>query len=251
MEGIINIEYLKSSLLKIIERHESLRTRIFSSEDGIPFQKIIPINKIQLPFNQIDISNLSNEEQNIRIEQLINGEIVTSFNFKQILIRIKLLTLSSKSNILLINFHHIIFDGWSLNIFLNELSILYNSFTSNIKPSLPILSHQFSDITIWQKSNLSNGIIEKQLKFWNQYLLNSENEILNLPYDKIRPLIQTNKGSTINFRIPNEIVKLINPFTLKHNITSFNLFISIFSILLYKYTNQNNIIISTNVCRKK
>lgn len=234
IEGILDIDKFKVSILKIIERHESLRTS-FANISGSIVQKVN--NFDDFTFN-IDIENGVTEDN---IKKNIDCFIKPFKLCSNSLIRVKLLCINSTKHILLVDMHHIIADGVSLQIFMNELKNLYEN-----KP-LDEIKIQYKDFSNWQNSFCSNryGELLKQEKFWTNQLKGMQ--VLNLPTDYIRPSIQNYSGNTIEFKLPGELTNKIGSLAKQTGTTPYIILMSAFNILLSKYSSQEEIVIGTPV----
>ena len=243
--GEIDIKVLRQSLNKIIERHEVLRISFPIDSDGIAVQKIHASFQIELPV--IDLSNLSKTEQEVKVKKLAINAAKHTFDLSKLpLIRTSLLKLNQNEQILLLNFHHIIFDGWSAEILLTELKTFYDSFINKKLSSIPELSIQYADFAIWQQQQLKNGVFNDQLAYWKKQL-HGELPVLNLPKDRPRGAEQTFNGSKVELILNSEITQALKDFSLQENVTLYMTLLAAFKVLLYKYTSQEDIIIGSPI----
>lgn len=188
LEGSLNIVALEQSLSELIRHHEVLRTT-FSTIDEKPVQVIAPPIDLTLPC--YDLQGLSDLEQTVRIQQIANSQASQPFDLAVgPLVQFTLLQLSSQEYVLLLKMHHIIYDGWSLNIFFAELSLAYAAFTQGLPNPLPELPIQYADFAVWQRQWLTGEVRERQLAYWQQQLAGVP-LVLELPADRPRPPVQT------------------------------------------------------------
>ncbi|NBQ48548.1 MAG: non-ribosomal peptide synthetase, partial [Sphingobacteriia bacterium] len=186
LNGPLNLQVFESAFNALIERHESLRT-IFPTTQGEAQQLILPPLSIRIGSCLEDLSSLSSEEQQLSVETWTAQEASTPFNLSSgPLIRLKILKLSSQSHILLITLHHIISDGWSMGIFFKEFSEFYNASLKNQQPNLLPLPLQYADFALWQRQWLQGEVLEAQLAYWKQQLINLP-DLLEFPVNKPRP----------------------------------------------------------------
>ena len=235
LDSIPNITKLENAFNKLIKRQSSLRT-YFEIENNKLVQKV----KDKINFN-LDIDN------NIVLEKNLESEFkkfVKPFDLSITpLIRAKLQYLQNQKAILMIDMHHIISDGTSLSILLNELCKIYNG------EELPEIKIEYKDYAIWENNKIKNKELEKAEEYWiNQF----ENDIpvLNLPTNYPRSAIQSFEGNKIYTNINKEITNKINDLSNKLKITPYMLLLSCYYILLYKYSFQNDIVIGSPILNR-
>ncbi|MBF0399051.1 MAG: amino acid adenylation domain-containing protein, partial [Desulfobacterales bacterium] len=240
LKGRLDLEAFKGALRYVISRHDSLRM-CFLTEDGIPYVSLISsdisVNVIAL--NQID-----------GIEKLIFSHANEPFDLeKGPLLKVTLIKTSSDEHILLFNMHHIISDGWSIGIMINELSHIYESLIKNDKILLTDIKIQYQDFADWQNRWLTGDILNNQLAYWKEKLKNAP-DLLMLPYDHIRPAIQTYRGNHISIDISKELSDKINKLSQTNGVTLFMTLLSAFKVLLYKYSGQEDILIGSPIANR-
>ncbi|NOQ24124.1 MAG: amino acid adenylation domain-containing protein [Bacteroidales bacterium] len=225
LKGNIDTDKLQLIFNKLIERHESLRT-FYISVDNIPCQKIV--DKIDF---KIDFINNGESDKN-----QIQG-FIRPFKLDELpLFRVGLIKESKDEHILLVDMHHIITDGISLEILIKDFTTLYND------QYLPQLRLQYKDFSEWQQSNEQQLNIKKQ----KDYLLNvfsGELPVLELQNDYKRPLIRTNSGDREVFSIDEDISRAINEMALAEGVSLYMFLLSVFNIFLSKISNQEDIIV--------
>jgi amino acid adenylation domain-containing protein len=238
LKGTLDKSVLSQSLTFILNRHEALRT-IFPLHNGEPFQKVL--QPWILSPEIIAIQNLSREQQIIEAKKIAQLEAQQKFDLQTgPLIRTKLLQLSESEHILLIIMHHIIFDGWSENILIDELNCLYNAMLSNQKPNLPELLIQYKDFTIWQEKRLNQEFLAKKLSYWQTKLADNLST-LELKTDFPRPNNFSYEGDNENLILSDSLTNSLVSLTQKKGVTLFMVFLATFQALLYRYTSQEKI----------
>ncbi|MTJ53560.1 AMP-binding protein [Anabaena sp. UHCC 0253] len=236
LDGVI----LESSLNEIIKRHESLRTT-FVAVAGKPVQVIH--ESLEVKFSHFT----TQENCDADIQSLILQETQKPFHLAELpLLRGKLLTLKTDEHLLIITIHHIIADGWSIGVLIQELATIYAAFTVNKPALLPELSIQYADYAYWQRNYYQSDIIDQQLNYWKQQLSNSA-VLLNIPTDKPRPAIQTFTGKKEFFTIPAEIKAGVKKLNQQEGVTLFMTLLTVFKTLLYCYTKQEDILVGSPV----
>ncbi|VEP15783.1 conserved hypothetical protein [Hyella patelloides LEGE 07179] len=253
LSGKLQTEALQFALNQIIQRHEALRTN-FKVIDGSPVQVIAKCQS--LPLSLVDLQHLPKTKQSAEVEQIAITEAQKPFDLTQSpLLRITLLQLGKDSHVLLVNMHHIISDGWSIGIFIRELSTLYavgannSSSLQNYKSPLPPLPIQYADFAHWQRKYLNGEILDNQLKYWKQQLADAP-PILELPTDYPRPPIQTFRGSSQKFKLDRALTEQLKTLTQESSATLFMTLLAAFTILLSRYSNQKDIVVGSPIANR-
>ncbi|MEH2147960.1 amino acid adenylation domain-containing protein [Nostoc sp.] len=241
--GVLNVEALQGSINEIIRRHEILRTT-FPAVDGKPVQVISPSLTINIPV--LDLQGLEEAE----VQQIVTKEARQPFDLSNApLLRVTLLRLGSESHVLVLIMHHIITDGWSMGIFIQELSNLYRGFTLSSPSLLPELPIQYADFAVWQRRWLTEAIQKQQLNYWKQQLADAP-PLLELPTDKPRPAIQTFCGATQKFQIDQNLSKQIKTFSQQSGATLFHTLLAAFAVLMFRYSGQDDICIGSPIANR-
>lgn len=238
LEGDLNIQVFQKCLETIIQRHEILRTIVKEGLEG-PEQSISPL--IDLSFCLVDLSFYENPEK--ASAMLIAEEAKKPFNLSSgPLFRFILLRMHANRHIFFLNIHHIVFDGYSINVFLNELNILYQAYRQNLPNPLQELTIQYVDYAYWQHDLLKKHLTEERLSWWLERL-NDAPSILNLPIDKPRPHRQTEHGALLEFIIDPSDAIALKKMAQKYDTTLFTVVLTLFHTLLHRYSSQRDIVI--------
>lgn len=247
IHGELDIEALHHALQAILHRHEILRTTIHSTEDD-PRQQVQEDVSLDLPV--LDLSVLEQGKQEHEIERILTTQKKKPFNLGQdLMIRATLLRLNAEEHILLIVNHHIASDGWSRGVLIRELSTLYEAF-SNGKPSpLPDLPIQYRDFSTWQRGWFQGDNLNTQLSFWKEHLKGAP-PILELPTDRPRPAESTFEGRSHSFDIPPKLGDAIEALAKDERSTLFMIFLSALKILLFRYTQQEHIVVGSPIANR-
>ncbi|WP_414561754.1 MULTISPECIES: amino acid adenylation domain-containing protein [unclassified Anabaena] len=241
LKGTLNPVALEQSLVAIAQRHEALRTT-FPMVDGYPVQAIADDIKISLPV--VDL-----QEQPYKVQQLILEAAAQPFDLAHgPLLRGMLLRLDAESHVLVLIMHHIICDGWSMGVFLSELSTLYGDSIKGQSPSLPQLPIQYADFAYWQHQYLTGEVMDTHLSYWKQQLAHLTT--LELPSDRPRPAVQTFRGSRQDLTLPSDLSTEIKALSRREGTTLFMTLMAAFKTLLYCYANQNDIVVGTDVANR-
>jgi amino acid adenylation domain-containing protein len=242
--GQLNIVALQSSINEIIRRHEALRTN-FAIVGDQPVQVIASTLSFQLPV--VNLLHLSESQREIEAKRLATVEANRPFNLEQEpLLRGEVLQLGETEYVLLLTMHHIISDGWSLGVFVRELTELYQAFCTGKPPVLPELPVQYADFALWQRQWLTGEILETQLHYWKEQLKNAPN-LLELPTDRARPAVQTFRGGYYYAAFSKELSAELATLSKQVGVTLFMTLLAAFQTFLYRYSGQDDIVVGTPV----
>jgi amino acid adenylation domain-containing protein len=249
LQGQLNITALEASFNEIVRRHEVLRTS-FSDLDGEPVQEIAPA--LQLNLAIVELSKVTENQQNEQIQELIQQEAVQTFDLSQIpLFRLKLLRLNPQEHILIFVMHHIISDFWSEELLLQELTVLYESAIASKPFTLPELEIQYADFAVWQRQYLQGDLLEGHLSYWQQHL-GEDFPVLHFPANRstIRPTIVSEGGAVHNFALAKDLSDAVQTFSKTEGVTLFITLLAAFKVLLAIYTKQQDFIIGSPVANR-
>lgn len=247
LKGSLDVASLEKALQEIVRRHEVLRTTFKKINDS-PVQIIDPSATLSLPI--IDLQSIPTTDRSEKLQQLAAEDTQKPFNLTDgPLLRVSLLKLATDVHVLLLNMHHIISDGWSLGIFIHELSTLYQAFCDRRPSPLPNLPIQYADFASWQRQWLSGEVLQKQLDYWQKQLAGIP-PILELPIDRPRPPIQTSRGNRLFCRIEPNLTQKLKNLSKKSESTLFMLLLAAFSILLSRYSRQKDIVVGSPIANR-
>jgi amino acid adenylation domain-containing protein/non-ribosomal peptide synthase protein (TIGR01720 family) len=247
LQGTLNIDALEKSINEIIKRHEILRTS-FTEIQGEMVQSVYPVLNLNIPV--IDFQELPQTQRDIEVRKQIQQEASQPFNLTQIpLLRAKLLKLSTDEYILLFTLHHIISDYWSMRVLIQELAAIYQSFYQGQNLPLPELNIQYVDYAVWQKKWLESEARSEQLNYWKKQLGNHP-KILQLPTDYPRPAVQTFRGESQSFSLSSQLSESLKALARQEDVTLFMLLLAAFKTLLYRYTQQEDILVGSTVANR-
>ncbi|MEP0752182.1 amino acid adenylation domain-containing protein [Trichocoleus sp. Lan] len=247
VKGTLDAIALEHSLNAIIERHEALRT-VFTTVDGHPVQVITPQLKLTLPF--VDLRELPNTEREQAVRQLATAEAQKPFDLTQApLLRVSLLHLSQFEYVVLFTMHHIVSDGWSMGIFIQELVTFYKAFSSSKFSPLPELSIQYADFAFWQRQWLQGEVLETQIAYWKKQL-GCNLPVLDLPTDRPRPAVQTFQGGEEKFVLSKALTEALTKLGQQQGATLFIVLLAAFKTLLYRYTGQEDILVGSPIANR-
>ena len=245
--GTFNRSALEQSLQEIIARHEALRTN-FIAVDGKALQIIQTATDWQVSI--VDLQDLSTPEQEIAIQELAQQQALQPFDLAtQALVRAKLLVLNKTEHILLVCMHHIVSDEWSIGVFLQELTALYNAYSQGKSPNLAPLPIQYADFALWQRQWLQGDVLQSQLNYWQEQLKDAP-ALLQLTTDRPRPAVQTFAGAYQKFELSPKLTQKLTQLSQQQGATLFMTLLAAFDTLLYRYTGQSDILVGTPIANR-
>ena len=247
LSGPLNVVALEQSLNQVLQRHEILRTTI-QADGGMPAQFItepVPVNLAVEQFPTIEAGACQEF-----LQQTIDGESKRPFDLSRgPLIRTRLLRQRADEHLLLITMHHVVSDGWSLGVLVQELSQLYGSFASSRPSPLPELEIQYADYAAWQRAWLQGSVLENQLQFWRQKLAGLPT--LQLHADRPRPPRQTFQGAAESLLLPRSLSDQLQALSRHEGATLFMTLLAAFQLLLSRYTGQDDIVVGSPIAGRR
>jgi amino acid adenylation domain-containing protein len=246
LTGSLNFSALQQTFNEIVHRHEALRTTL-ALVSGQPVQRIAAA--FHLPINVVDLRNLPKESRQTEATRLTAQEAQRSFNLStDLLLRVTLLQLDDAEYLLMLNMHHIVSDGWSIGVLIQELGALYTAFASEKPSPLPALSIQYADFAKWQREWLQGEVLETQLAYWRQQL--NGISMLNLPADRLRPAIQSYRGKRLFLQLPKQLSEALETLSQREGVTLFMTMLAAFKTLLYHYAQQEDIVVGSPIANR-
>ena len=240
LRGSLNPQALEDSFNEVIQRHEILRTT-FTLENDEPRQCIEPEGRIRINFVELDPATAES-----RLKLLAAEESLKSFDLSRLpLIRVSLFRISQTEHVLIINFHHIVVDGISIGLILDEVRTFYRALTNGRDPHPPDLNLQYADFALWQRQAVEDGVYADQLRFWQKQLA-GELPVLELPADFPRPLFQSFKGSNVFLNL-RRWFKGLSSIAASEGCTFFMTLLAAFQVLLHQSAGAEEIVIGTPI----
>jgi len=247
LRGRLNFSVLERSLNEIIKRHEIFRTT-FAMADDEPVQIIAP--ELTVKLETVDLSHLPENARQAETRRRAVEEMHRSFDLQQgPLLHTTLLRLNDDEHVFLRTVHHVIFDGWSADVFVRELKVLYEAFLAGQPSPLPPLAIQYADFAIWQRQHLQGETLAAKLAFWKNQLAGAP-PVLELPTDHPRPAKQTFRGAYQSFTLTRPLAKALQALGQKEGATLFMILLAAFKTLLHRYSAQEDIVVGTPVANR-
>ncbi|RPM10918.1 non-ribosomal peptide synthetase, partial [Pseudomonas aeruginosa] len=240
LRGRLDVDALQRSFDSLVVRHETLRTR-FRLEGGRSYQQVQPAVSVSIEREQFGEEGL--------IER-IQAIVVQPFDLERgPLLRVNLLQLAEDDHVLVLVQHHIVSDGWSMQVMVEELVQLYAAYSRGLEVALPALPIQYADYALWQRSWMEAGEKERQLAYWTG-LLGGEQPVLELPFDRPRPARQSHRGAQLGFELSRELVEAVRALAQREGASSFMLLLASFQALLYRYSGQADIRVGVPIANR-
>uniref|UniRef100_UPI0030EB2A98 amino acid adenylation domain-containing protein n=1 Tax=Ascidiimonas aurantiaca TaxID=1685432 RepID=UPI0030EB2A98 len=248
LKGKIEFTRLDKAFKDLIERHEILRTLFREDTDEVR-QYILEPEELDFRLEEVDLTGTTAQEQ--AVDAVIKEDLQVKFDLEEgPLLRGKLIRLSPSDSIFYCTMHHLISDGWSMEVMIRELMLLYYSYAKQTSITLPPLTVQYKDYAVWQQERLKEGYFEKGAAYWkNQF----EGELPVLAHfgDYPRPATKTYNGGYITGSVNATTYRLFKDWCRENKGTSFMGAVALVGVLLHKYTAQEDIIIGSPVAGRE
>ncbi|MDG3760524.1 non-ribosomal peptide synthase/polyketide synthase [Pseudomonas aeruginosa] len=242
LKGPLRRDALQGALDLLVQRHETLRTT-FVEHDGAPRQVIHPTLPIAIEERRPPVAGED-------LKGLVETEAHRPFDLQRgPLLRVLLLPLATDECVLVLTLHHIIADGWSMQVLVDELIRVYAALRHDQPPVLAELPIQYADFAAWQRQWMDGGERERQLDYWVSRL-GGEQPLLELPSDRPRPQQQSHRGRRIGIPLPAELAEALRRLAQAEQGTLFMLLLASFQALLHRYSGQNDIRVGVPIANR-
>jgi amino acid adenylation domain-containing protein len=244
LEGALDLPAFRAALDEVVRRHETLRTT-FTAVHGEPAQVIAPPAAVPVPV--VDLSGLPEDRREPRLRRLVREEALRLFDLARgPLLRVSLAKLDPRQHVAMVTLHHIVGDGWSMEVLVREMVALYESFTQGRPSPLPELPVQYADFTVWQRSWLAGPVLEGEVAWWRERLSGLP-PLLEMPLDHPRPAVQTYAGGGCPLLLPAELVRRVRKLAHRQGATLFMALLAAFDALLSRYSGRTDLAVGTPV----
>jgi amino acid adenylation domain-containing protein len=244
IQGELHSDALERAFQNVIERHEILRTT-FTTLDGEPIQRIHHYDSNPFKLQYVDLSEEQNRDQ--KAEALVNQDTATAFDLVEgPLLRGTLLHIEEQNYIFLFTMHHIITDGWSSAVLVEDILIAYNAYIAGRENSLPSLTLQYKDYAVWQNGQEQKEMLQLQKVYWQEQF-SDEIPVLDLPIDFPRPTVQRFDGSALSFELGIEETRALKALVSAEETTLYVGLLALYTIFLAKVSNNESIVVGTPV----
>ncbi|WP_330534903.1 non-ribosomal peptide synthase/polyketide synthase [Pseudomonas aeruginosa] len=247
LNGPLDRQALERAFASLVQRHETLRTVFPRGADDSLAQA--PLQRpLEVAFE--DCSGLPEAEQEARLREEAQRESLQPFDLCEgPLLRVRLIRLGEERHVLLLTLHHIVSDGWSMNVLIEEFSRFYSAYATGAEPGLPALPIQYADYALWQRSWMEAGEKERQLAYWRGKL-GERHPVLELPTDHPRPAVPSYRGSRYEFSIEPALAEALRGTARRQGLTLFMLLLGGFNILLQRYSGQTDLRVGVPIANR-
>ena len=243
LRGPLDVAALEASLREICARHEVLRMT-FEVRDGEPVQIVGPPRPVAL--TRVDLRELPPPAHEKEVMRLLVREAQRPFDLScGPLLRAMLLRLDDEEHVLLLTIHHIVCDGWSVDVLFRELQAFYGALRSGERASLPELPVQYADYAVWERQRLQDGALWQSMEYWQKQLADHPKEVLYLPTDRPRTPVRTTGGAWQELRMPASLLQKLRALCRRQNVTLFVTLLAAWAVLQHRYSGQDDILIAT------
>jgi len=244
LRGALDFDALERALARIVERQDVLRT-VVGTHEGEPYQHVRARVEVSLPSE--DLSQLPHGQREAELMRRLEDQIARPFDLSRgPLFRARLYALEEDHHVLFFMAHHLIWDGWSFDLFYDEMSALYQAYAGGGDDPLAAASVSYGDFSAWHREWLAGPELSRQLQHWQTKLADAP-EALDLPVDHARPSTPSNEGDTVWLRIPQGTVEALRAQSQSQGATLFMTLLSAWSLLLHQLSGQRDLVIGTPV----
>ena len=242
----VDVNRLEQAFENLVVQHESLRTN-FSVMEGVPVQFIRAPHEHCFKLRIIDLT--AERDKNHAIRSIANNEVHHTFNLEtESLLRATLIQVAQGKCVLLLNLHHIVSDGWSMELLMRTLISDYSWAGINKPGNQP--SIQYRDFAAWQNQLISSGRLDSQKTYWLRELSGDLPKV-EIPTDKSRAAIKTYDGQPVYFTLDQVVKEQIGALCSRLDVSLFMFLLSVTKLLLYKYSGQRDLIIGSPVAGRE
>ena len=251
--GGLDTEALRRSLERVVHRQEAFRTS-FPSREGNPVQHIHPPSRLRLP--RVDLTGLPAERREAEAWRRVRQVYCRPFDVERppivywVLFRLVGGRGGGDDHMLLHHEHHLVHDGWSLHVFLEELVACYRAFAAGREPELAELPVQFADFALWQRRWDGSADYRRQLDYWRRQLA-GDPPALELPLDHPRPAAQTFRGTVIRRFLPAATADALRAFARRRGASLYQTLLAAFFTLFHRYSGQTDFCIGSGIANRR
>ncbi|NWB25308.1 AMP-binding protein, partial [Pseudomonas sp. D4002] len=246
IHGHLDLKALQRSLSALVQRHESLRTT-FVQKDERAFQVIHAESGPLLTPQFLDLTSANQAEQ---IQAFVRDQISRPFDLQNgPLLRVGLLQVADDEQVLVLTQHHIVSDGWSMQVLVQELIERYAAYSQGVSVEPVELPIQYADYAVWQRQWMDAGERERQLAYWTN-VLGAEQPLLELPADRPRPARQSFAGARLAVQLPQALGQQLRQLALGEGCSLFMLLLASFQGLLHRYSGQSDIRVGVPIANR-
>ena len=244
LHGVLDVAALRGSVTALVRRHEVLRTA-FQSADGQPWQAVQAASRVSVPVVDLTMVPAGSRERMTR--GVASAEAERPFDVtRPPLVRVRVVRLSDVEHAVLVTQHHLVSDGWSVNVLVRELRVLYEAAVAGTPAALPRLRIQYADYAAWQRKWLTGAAAAASLAYWTRQLADAPAR-LSLPVDRPRPAVPSYRGVALHLDMAGDLAARVRALARAEQATPFVLLVAALGILLSRYSGQRDVVLGTPV----
>ncbi|RQP22622.1 non-ribosomal peptide synthetase, partial [Piscinibacter terrae] len=242
LKGVLDRAVLRRAFDRIVARHEALRTT-FDMVDGRLMQRIAPQDMAHVALRESRLDRHADAEA--ELSRLSMEEASAPFDLETgPLMRARLVVLGNEEHVLLLTLHHIVSDGWSIGVLVDELGALYAAYAQGREDPLPPLAIQYADHAAWQRGWLAGPAGEERAAYWREALAGAP-VLLTLPTDRPRPARQDHAGASVPVVLDATLSAELRAFSQRHGVSLFMTLLAAWAIVMGRCAGQQDVVIGT------
>jgi len=248
LTGALNAVALERALSELVRRHEALRTTLTEGEDA----EIVQIVHAAAPLvpTYLDLRALASDEREAAVQAHTDAEAARPFDLESgPLLRAVLLLMGEQEHQLVVSVHHAVFDGWSFDIFMEELGVLYGAFAAGFSSPISEPTLQYADATLWQRQRLQGAALDRMLNYWTGRMAPPP-PVLTLPTDRPRHRDRDRRGASRKLTLAPEVTRALKGLAESNGVTLFTALLTGFHILLHRHTGETDIVVGSPVANR-
>lgn len=247
ISGALRPALVARALTEVVRRHEALRTT-FPVVDGEPIQRIAPAGPVDVPV--VDLEALPTADRLAAAARLMDEQARRPFDLvRGPLVRAALARLGSDDHIAMLTMHHIVSDGWSMGVFVREMTALYGAYAGGAASPLPEPAIQYADFAVWQRQWLRGATLEAKLAALTARLAGAP-PMLELPTDRPRPAVQTFRGRIERLHLAPTVVAALRQVGQAERATLFMTLLAAFGMLMARWSDQTDVVVGSPVANR-
>jgi amino acid adenylation domain-containing protein len=241
LTGPLDPDGLRQALDAAVARHASLRTT-YRATNSVPYQVVADPVHVALPVD--DVSTVPAAQREDAVTRILVEEARTPFDLAHdLMVRARLVRLAPTEHALSVVLHHISADGWSAGVFMRDLGELYDALRHGRSPDLPALPLSYVEYSVDQRRRLAGGDARDQLDYWGQRLAGAAT--LDLPADRPRPAVASNRGALCVYRMPAEVLEAIKALAAGQRVSNYAVLLSGLTAVMSRYTGETDVVVGT------
>jgi hypothetical protein len=249
IRGPLDVAGFDHAFRAVVQRHESLRTRFAGGDDGRGRQIID--DDVTVPVEVVDLSAVDDADRDERARALAQLAAARPFDLATgPLWRVTLIRLAAHDHILVVTMHHIVSDGWTLSLLLDEIGMFYAAYSRGQRLTLESPQLQYADYAAWQRQWMDGERLEQQLAYWRTHLA-GVSAVLPLPTDRPRPATQTYRGARRSLVIGKEIAAAVKALSGRAGVTPYVTLLAAVQMLIARWTGHTDIAVGSPVAGRR